>query len=179
MHTHFHAHPHAPGEGREHFLRFIRQVSPEADPTSVMLFSQILRANNQLTQAAERNLGGGGLTWAKFRLLMDLGRQEHLQSTGMQPSELSDNQGISRNTISALLASLEADGLVSRELNETDRRKFLIRLTPEGRKMLKSKMNGQFLFVTRCFQVLDASERQTLSQLMARLNASLEESEPV
>ncbi len=169
-------HPHdLDDEKRKRFSEFIRQVCPAADSTSVLLFTQVMHANNLLEQAAERNLGAG-LTWAKFRLLMNLNRGEHRGAVeGMQPSELSDSQGVSRNTVSALIASLEKDGLISRELHGTDRRRFVIRLTPEGRRLLKTKMSGQFKFVTQCFDGFSAPERQTFLEFLSRLNHSLVE----
>ncbi len=164
-------------ERRHKFLEFIRQVSPTSDPTSVMLFAQVMHAHNLLAQTAERNLSAAGLSWAKFRLLMNLQRGEmHGAATrGMQPSELSDLQGISRNTVSALIAGVEKDGLISRELHGTDRRRFLIRLTPEGRKMLKTNMDSQFKCVTHCFDSFSATERQTFLDLLTRLNKSVGE----
>jgi len=170
-------HPHdLHDEKRKHFLEFIRQVSPTADTTSVLLFIQIKHANNLLEQAAEKNLGGAGLTWAKFRLLTNLHRGEaHGATAGMQPSELSDAQGVSRNTVSALIASLEKDGMISRELHGTDHRRFVIRLTPDGRKLLKTKMGSQFKFVTQYFDAFSATERQTFLDFLNRLNHSLDE----
>ncbi len=91
----------------------------------------------------------------------------------MQPSELSDWQGISRNTVSALIASLEKDGLISRELHGMDRRRFLIRLTPEGRRLVKAKLGSQFKFASSCFKDLSPQDRKTLADLLTRLNESL------
>ncbi len=165
---------HLDDEKRKHFIEFIRQVSPTADPTSVFLFIQVMHANNLLEQASEKSLGGAGLSWAKFRLLMNLNRGEHHGVTeGMQPSELSDAQGVSRNTVSALIASLEKDGLVSRELHGTDHRRFVIRLTPEGRKLVRTKTANQFKFFTQCFEGFNAAERQTFLDFLSRLNHSL------
>ncbi|HEX7588784.1 MAG TPA: MarR family transcriptional regulator [Anaerolineae bacterium] len=161
------------GEKRR-FLDFIRRVCPAADATSVVLFGQLMHANNQLEQAAERNLGGAGLTWAKFRLLMSLFRgEQHGVTVGMQPSELSDMQGVSRNTVSSLIATLEKDGLITRELHGTDRRRFVIHLTSEGRKLMKTNMANQFKFLTECFTGFTASERQTFLDFLARLNQAL------
>ena len=173
MKAHTSDHHQLNDQQRKWFLEFIRRVSPSADPTSVMLFGQVTRASNLLEQAAEKNLGGE-MTWAKFRLLMNLGRgEQHGAAEGMQPSELSDAQGVSRNTVSALIASLEKDGLLTRELHGTDRRRFVIRLTPEGRKVLKAKLDDHFRFVTRCFDAFNASERQTLLEFLIRLNENL------
>lgn len=169
----------APPLGREHrrqFLQFVRQVSPGSDPISLMLFGQILHAGNHLVQAAEHNLAAVGLSWAKFRLLMNLLHAEQSGTReGMQPSDLSELQNIGRNTVSALINSLERDGLVTRELHGRDRRKFVIRLTPRGRRMIHDKMDNQFQFVSRCFETLTPREREQLHEQITRLIASLEE----
>jgi DNA-binding MarR family transcriptional regulator len=156
--------------------KFVTEVSPEADPTSVQLFGQVLRANHQLTQADEKMLGGAGLSWAKFRMLLELQRHETAGTgEGMQPSELSALQEISRNTVSGLIASLEEEELISRALHSTDRRKFVIRLTAKGRKVVRSKLTSQFQFATDCFSVLRQSERESLLRLLMRVNSSLAE----
>jgi DNA-binding MarR family transcriptional regulator len=160
-------------EKQQKFLEFIREVSPSADPKSVILFGQIMRAKNYLAQAAEKHLGSAGLSDAKFRLMVNLHRAESCGTQYMQPSELSEMQGISRNTASALIASLEKDGLIHRELDGTDHRKFLIHLTPEGRKLLKSHQKGHFEFITRCFEGFSATEREALLDLLTRLNKDL------
>jgi DNA-binding MarR family transcriptional regulator len=162
------------GEKHRRFLDFIRRTCPAADPTSVILFGQVMHANNMLEQAAERNLGGAGLTWAKFRLLMSLYRgEQHGVTAGMQPSELSDVQGVSRNTVSSLISTLEKDGLITRELHGTDHRRFVIHLTPEGRRLMKTNMSNQFKFVTDCFTGFSAAERQTFLDFLGRLNQTL------
>ncbi len=164
------------GEKHRRFLDFVRRTCPAADPTSVVLFGQVMHANNLLEQAAERNLGGAGLTWAKFRLLMNLYRDEqHGLSDGMQPSELSDAQGVSRNTVSSLISTLEKDGLITRRLHGTDHRRFVIHLTPEGRRLMKTNMANQFKFVTDCFTGFNSAERQTLLDFLSRLNQALAE----
>ena len=163
------------GEKRR-FLDFVRRVCPTADPTSVILFGQVMHANNLLEQAAERNLGGAGLTWAKFRLLMSLySGEQHGVTVGMQPSELSNVQGVSRNTVSSLIGTLEKDGLITRQLHGTDHRRFVIHLTTEGRRLMKTNMAHQFKFVTECFTGFNAAERQTFLDFLGRLNQALAE----
>src|SRR5512142_2890536 len=82
-------HPYAAmdHEKRQRFLEFIHEVSPSADPKSVILFGQIMRAKNYLTQAAEKHLGGAGLSDAKFRMMVNLHRAETCGTQYMQPSE--------------------------------------------------------------------------------------------
>ncbi len=162
-----------PFQSREEFLKFVRAVSPQADVTSVMLFGQFHRASQLLEHAAEKSLARVGLSWAKFRLLMNLMHCERLNGDGMQPSALSERQDISRNTVSALISSLERDELISRELHGEDRRRFVIRLTPKGRKILHAQLDHQFKFVSTCFDVFNSKERQSLLEQLNKLNESL------
>lgn len=158
------------------FLDFVRRVEPEADPTSVLLFRQVRRVDHLLTRSAERQLEIAGLSWPKLQVLLALqGDESYGTGDGLQPSELSDLQGIPRNTVSELLASLEEEGMISRELHGTDHRKFVIRLTPQGRKTLKSKLGTQLRHFTKCFGGLGAQERATLLELLTRLAQSLSE----
>jgi DNA-binding MarR family transcriptional regulator len=166
-----HALPH-----REKFIEFVKTISPDADVTSVLLFGHLHRASNHLIHIAEKKLEKTGLTWPQFRLLMHLMRgEQHGQSDGMMPSELSEHQNISRNTASALINSLEESGYITRELHGTDRRKFLIKLTPKGRKLLQTQMGNHFVFLGQCFDGLTTKERQMLLKLLEKLNVNLHE----
>lgn len=161
---------------RAQFLAFIQSVSPEVDPTSVLLFRQVRKADHLLTRAAEKELELAGLSWPRFMLLMALqGNESNGSGRGLHPSELSELQGIPRNSVSELLAGLEEDGLISRELHGTDHRRFLIRLTPQGRKTLKSKLGTQFRQIAKCFATFNREERATLLELLTRLIQSLTE----
>jgi DNA-binding MarR family transcriptional regulator len=91
----------------------------------------------------------------------------------LNPSEISDRQGISRNTVSALIRSLEEDGLIERHLDQNDRRKFNISLTAGGRERVRQHARHHFRAVHDCFQTLDAAEQETMSQLLEKLFASL------
>ncbi len=171
-----HKHGAVPGPQQQTFLDFIQRVSPDVDPTNVRLFGLFMKTRHQLAHAAEEELSEVGLTWAKLRLLMHLAKQEYLGAdAGVQPSELSEMQEISRNTVSALINGLEAEGLVTRELHGSDRRKLVIRLTPQGRAILKDQMINHLRFVGHCFDVFDSQERDTLCELLSRLDAHLKE----
>lgn len=163
-----------PFQSRDEFIQFVRAVSPDADVTSVLLFGQVHRASHQLVHIAEKRLEATGLTWPKFRLLMSLLHSEQQGNTrGIMPSELSERQNISRNTASALIGSLESDGYITRAPHGDDRRKYLIQLTPKGRKILRAQMDNHFTFIGECFAALTAKERQTLCEWLSRVNDHL------
>ena len=170
--------PHPDDLDIDQYLKFIHQVSADADPMSILLFGYMLKTDHQLIQAVEKHLSATGLSWAKFRFLLELFRHENAgNAEGMQPSTLSARQDISRNTASALIASLEHDGLISRALHGADRRKFVIRLTPVGRKMIRSKLDSEFKFVMTCFDFLSVAERQTLLDILKKLSQNLSKKE--
>lgn len=157
----------------------VRRFDPNADPTNILLFRQVRRANHLLTHAAEKSLERAGLTWPKFMLLLALhGNESFGTGDGLQPSELSELQGIPRNTVSELLAGLEEEGLISRALHGSDRRKFVIRLTPRGRKTIANNFAPQFQHVSKCFAPFSPEERASLLELLTRLTQSLGELNP-
>jgi DNA-binding MarR family transcriptional regulator len=137
------------------------------------LFGLLVETRNQLVRSVERDLAAAGLSWAKLRLLMHLAKQELASGRGVLPSELSQMQDISRNTVSALISSLETDGLVARHLHAQDRRKWIICLTPRGHEVLDAQLGAHFEFIHRCFGVFSLRERDMLSTLLRRLGACL------
>jgi DNA-binding MarR family transcriptional regulator len=110
------------------------------------------------------------LSAARMRVLIRLAVDNRLgRETGLQPSELSEFIGVSRNTVSALLNGLEEQGLIERHLHPTDRRQFLIRITPAGEDMVHERAPIFAAFVTDLLSALSEEERQTLSALLGKL----------
>lgn len=58
---------------------------------------------------------------------------------GLTQKELSDLTNVAQNTTTAQITCMEADGLVVRERDSTDKRKWLVRLTDKG-KQLRSEL---------------------------------------
>ncbi|RCW63951.1 DNA-binding MarR family transcriptional regulator [Saliterribacillus persicus] len=54
----------------------------------------------------------------------------------MVPSELSDDLAVTRANISNLLKSLELAGRIQRNFDPTNRRRTLVKLTPEGHEVI-------------------------------------------
>jgi DNA-binding MarR family transcriptional regulator len=112
----------------------------------------------------------GELSQARMRLLIRLVIDNKLGiDTGLQPSELSKSLGVSRNTISALLNGLEEQGLIERHLNPTDRRQFLIRITPAGDELVHTRAPQFAAFVASFLDNLSLDERRTLFALLDKL----------
>jgi MarR family transcriptional regulator, lower aerobic nicotinate degradation pathway regulator len=113
-----------------------------------------------------------GLHPMHFGLLMIVEAEEPISQ-----QELGRRIGIDASTMVARMDVLDDAGLVVRTRNSDDRRSYDICLSPKGRKVLgelrvraKEHADGFFAPLTR-------SEREQLHALLAKLAASLDETE--
>ncbi len=110
------------------------------------------------------------LSGPRLGLLMRLEWEERRGNrSGVRPTELSLNQRVSRNTISALLNGLEARGLIERRLDPEDRRAFRIRLTDRGRQVVAEHAPRLIDHHNRLVSTLTPTEQNQLIDLLARL----------
>lgn len=94
-------------------------------------------------------------------------------SAGVSPSELSQFLRVSRNTVSSLLNGLEEQGMIERELHPTDRRQFVIRITPTGEAAVLQRAPEFAGFIDGLFDVLTPEEQTALLGLLDKLIAGL------
>jgi DNA-binding MarR family transcriptional regulator len=69
------------------------------------------------------------------RIARDVPDSRHMPHSVL--SEIRDELFISKAGVSQILNSLERKGYIRREINQCDRRKFILSLTPQGREILK------------------------------------------
>lgn len=164
----------SPQEKRARWLAFVAQLNPEADPGTIRLSGLLHRVAHALYQLSEGSLTEANLSYAQYRLLMQLMFSEQFEACGgLNPSEISERQGISRNTVSALIRNLEAEGLIARQLDEQDRRRFLIRLTDAGRDKVRNHANHHFGMLHACFDGLSQAEQAQMSETLEKLADNL------
>lgn len=155
---------------RQQWMELVHALHPDVDPSSVRLMDEVRQTAHSLRIIGTNSLAAAGLSYAKYRLLMSLMVSEEFDGRAeLNPSEISERQGTSRNTISALIRDLEDDGLIERQLDQRDRRKFNIRLTDAGREKVRGHSGEHFRAIADCFGVLDKDELETLSHLMTKL----------
>lgn len=139
---------------------------PEADLSKVEACIICFRRITAVYQVLEANLNRFGLSFARLGILvMLLGRGDK----GMTPSELADEGGITRATVTGLLNGLERDGLVERIQHPDDRRMFDIHLTEKGRDLVLAAQPAHFQLVASLMGSLTESELQQLIDLMNKI----------
>jgi DNA-binding MarR family transcriptional regulator len=87
----------------------------------------------ELTQAAVETLGAGNSGNRQVQILLAL----HTRS-GLTPSRLAESLGMSRSSMSHALARFEADDLIDRSVDASDRRSLRLGLSPKGHARLRA-----------------------------------------
>ena len=163
-------------ERRARWLALMQELNSDVDPRTVRLVEHMRLVSHSLYQLGEQSLEAAGLSYARFRLLLSLLMSEELDGRlELNPSEISDRQGISRNTVSTLIRDLEAEGLIERRLDPHDRRRFNIRLTDNGRNLVREHAASHLRMIASCFAALSMEDQQELSDLLTSVGASIDE----
>ena len=84
-----------------------------------------------LERAAETR---GGLPLGEHFLLVQIARGPE---TGLRPTDLAERSLLTKSGITRALDRLEADALIERRVCPSDKRGFLVVLTPKGRRLLR------------------------------------------
>ncbi len=162
-------------EQREKWINFIQSLNPDINPGGIQLMQEMRMVSHALYQIREHSVNRANLPYAKYSILMGLMFSAELEGRDeLNPSEISQHQGTSRNTVSALIRDLEEDGLIERHLDVKDRRKFNIRLTEAGRSLVYNHARHHFRIIGDCFNVLTAEEQEMLRQLLTKIIAGAE-----
>lgn len=110
-----------------------------------------------------------GLTTCQFDVIATLGNTQ-----GMTMTELAEKTLVTKGTLTGVIDRLERKNLVYRQVVESDRRSFLIVLTPEGEKMFDRVFPVHIAYLKERFERLDPSELELLRVLLARLRNAFE-----
>lgn len=94
-------------------------------------YSALLSAERRLRGREQHRKADDGLTIAHVRALFALD-----QSEAATAGEIAEAARLSPASVTAMLDDLERDGIVTRVRCDTDRRRVLVALTDEGRKVL-------------------------------------------
>jgi MarR family 2-MHQ and catechol resistance regulon transcriptional repressor len=93
---------------------------------------------------------------------------------GVPVSEIGRYIHSSGANLTAKLSSVEADGLITRTVNLSDRRSFTVKLTPAGRDALQRVFPTHARNLKLAFGTLTAGERETLVELLVKVGARLQ-----
>jgi MarR family transcriptional regulator, lower aerobic nicotinate degradation pathway regulator len=129
--------------------------------SNVFLLKRLGFAAKDSSHAAFEGTGLSAFHFAVLALLEEDPRETQAM--------IADALGYDRSHIVRLLDELEEQDLVMRKRDPEDRRRHVVKLTPEGRTMLRRLRATVQRLENEFFSPLDAEQRETLHTLLAAL----------
>ena len=109
------------------------------------------------------------ISLARFDYMAQLYRFDE----GLKMRTLSRYLMVTGGNVTALTDDLEDDGLVVREGNPNDRRAWILRLTPKGRKTFEAMASEHEQWILELFAGLDVKTAQQLYSQLGALRVQL------
>jgi len=159
------AHPDDPSHA---LLEDAQELGHEAraasdDHAALKLWLRMLASTTQIEAEIRKRLRERfGISLARFDYLAQLFRWQD----GMKMRELSRCLMVTGGNVTGLTDDLEKEGLVVRESSPADRRAWIVRLTPKGRRQFETMAQAHEGWILELFAGLDA---KTIRQLHAQL----------
>ena len=156
---------------RQKWLQFMQGFNSQIDPKTIRLMDELGFVTRSIYHVGEQSVDAASLSYAQYRVLMHLFFAEQMGDRAeLNPSEISDRQGVSRNTMSSFIRKLEEEGLVERRLDPSDRRRFNISLTDAGRSVVREHTHHHLETIDRFFSALSSTEQDELLTLLHKLS---------
>lgn len=151
--------------------RLARQerTHPDFDPLLTQAHIWLFRAYNAVVSAHAEALRPIGLSPSAFTVLMAL-----LNTPGnvLEPCQLAERLLVSRPSVTGLLDTLEAKGLVQRGPHPDDRRRVLVRLTDKARRLLDEHFPDHYSTQAELWSDFSADELADLVTLLRRVEGA-------
>lgn len=156
---------------RQKWMQFMQGFNSQIDPQTIRLMDELGYVTRSIYHVNEQSVDDAGLSYAQYRVLMHLSFAEQMgDNAELNPSEISARQGVSRNTMSSFISNLEEAGLVERQLDSSDRRRFNISLTDAGRAVVREHTHHHLETIDHFFSALSSTEQDDLLNLLQKLS---------
>jgi DNA-binding MarR family transcriptional regulator len=145
------------------------RVNETAGHDALRLWLRLFTCSTMIAQyvgsALKREFGS---SLPRFDLLAQLDRSPG----GLRMGELSERTLTTGGNVTWLVRALEADGLVTRRVADSDRRAAVVRLTPAGRRHFAAMARAHERWIIALFSSLTATERRSLHALLGTVRRS-------
>lgn len=126
----------------------------------------VTRLRRSLRSGVRDELPWESLPMAQVELLQRLADEP-----GLRTSELAQRQNLAKNTVSNLVQQMVVAGLLERESSKTDRRAFILHLTPDGLDRLLHWRQANERRIRRAFVALGAADQEIINRALPALQA--------
>ncbi|GAB3116195.1 MarR family transcriptional regulator [Streptomyces calidiresistens] len=144
---------------------------PDLDASPMGVIGRVSRLSRLFGRAVAEHLAEQGVEPWEFDVLATLRRSG--PPFTLSPGELAASAMIGGAALTHRADRLAERGLITREVDPTNRRRVLITLTPEGRALVDRLVAGHLATEDRLLAALTPAERDTAADLLRRLLVSL------
>ncbi len=99
------------------------------------------------------------------------------EQDGITQQKIAERLDIRPQSASEAICNMEAQGLLTRQINEQDRRSCRIYITPAGRIRQAELLNMRIENAKRVLSPLTEEEKNTLLQLLEKVTAAMQDKE--
>ena len=139
------------------------------DHAALKLWLRLLACTTQIEDEVRRRLRATfGVSLARFDYLAQLYRHG-----GLKMRDLSRYLMVTGGNVTGLTDELERDGLVQRESSETDRRSWIVSLTPQGRRTFETMAKQHEEWILELFSGLEPASIERLYTQLGKLRVRL------
>lgn len=154
---------------RESLKEFVRKFPGEVDVSAVEVQIRLAWASDGVQQKIFQRLTEEyGLSEGRLVVMITL----YQEPEGITPSQLADRSGVTRATISAMIARMTRDGLAELKREEHDGRSKKVLLTDAGRAFLEEVLPKHYRRAASLVSNLTTDEREELLRLLQKLDFS-------
>ena len=145
------------------------------DHAALRLWLRMLACTTQIEAEIRTRLRERfGISLARFDYMAQL----HRYPEGMKMRELSRLLMVTGGNVTGLTDELERDGIVARESSPHDRRAWIVRLTPKGRRLFDGMAREHEAWILELFAGLDAKAVRQLHAQLGQLRVHLLRPDP-
>jgi DNA-binding MarR family transcriptional regulator len=152
---------------RYQVLLDLAQYMPDPDTASIRRYLLFLWVASNLFAAQQAFFDRFDLSEGKLVVLLLLRQAPHSRLT---PSALAEAAGVTRGTMTGLLAGLERAKLVKRTEHPEDGRMFTIELTEAALDLFEQVLPERFRHIREFMSSLTEEEQQQLLSLLEKMN---------
>lgn len=155
-------------ENKHHIMLRELDGVPAEVRDSVKLCFELLSAAAAINRVCAIRLARYNLSEGRFVIMLTL------KSAGgkLSPLELATRLSITTGTVTGLLDGLQGDGFIKRKTDPTDRRKLIISLTTDGKRVVDEVFAEHTDWISGIIQGLSIEQRQALSESIYCISAS-------
>lgn len=141
----------------------------DIDPAALAAAQDLLRVAKRMLGAFGDAFAAHGLSPGRYAVLMAL----DVRRPSLAPSEIAEQLGVTRATVTGLIDGLTRDGLVTLAAAEADRRRKAIMLTPKGETLIDQAIPDIFRRMADLTAPLNSDERRSALRLLGKVEDGL------